>query len=53
MIKDSALYKAIRDNGYCQSHAKFVRDVQFLRSHPKIDVVRQGTNVVYSGLRRL
>jgi hypothetical protein len=50
-IKNSALYKAIRDNGYCQSHAKFVRDVQFLRSHSKVGVVRQGANIMHSGLR--
>jgi hypothetical protein len=53
LIKNSALFQAVRDNGYCQSHAKFVRDVQFLRSHPKVGVVRVGNNVVYSGLRWL
>jgi hypothetical protein len=53
LIKNSALFRAIRDNGYCQSHAKFVRDVQFLHSHPKVGVMRLGNNVVYSGLRWL
>jgi hypothetical protein len=24
LIKNSALFRAVRDNGYCQSHAKFV-----------------------------
>jgi hypothetical protein len=53
LIKNSALFKAVRENGYCQSHANFVRDVQFLRSHPKVGVVRLGNNVVYSGLKWL
>jgi hypothetical protein len=53
MIKNSALYRAIAENGYWESYPKFLRDVQFLRTHPEIGVVRQGANVVYSGLKWL
>jgi hypothetical protein len=53
MIKNSALYQAILENGYGESRAKFQRDVHFLRKHHEIGVVRQGANVVYSGLKWL
>jgi hypothetical protein len=42
VIKNSALYQAVVENGYCQSKTKFTRDTCFLREHPKIGVVYHG-----------
>jgi hypothetical protein len=55
VVKNSALYLAVVENGYCQSRTKFTRDTRFLRKHPKIGVVHHhhGRQPVYRGLKWL
>jgi hypothetical protein len=53
VVKNSALYEAAVENGYCQSKTKFTRDTRFLRKHPKIGVVKHGNQPVYRGLKWL
>jgi hypothetical protein len=53
VVKNSALYDAVVENGYCQSKTKFTRDTRFLRNHPKIGVVKHGCQPVYRGLKWL
>jgi tellurite resistance-related uncharacterized protein len=53
VVKNSALYLAVVENGYCQSKTKFTRDTRFLRKHPKIGVVHHGNRPVYRGLKWL
>jgi hypothetical protein len=53
VIKNSALYQAVVENGYCQSKTVFTRDTRFLREHPKIGVVYHGRQPVNRGLKWL
>jgi hypothetical protein len=53
VIKNSALYEAVVENGYCQPKTKFTRDTRFLRNHPKIGVVNHSKQPVYRGLKWL
>jgi hypothetical protein len=53
VVKNSALYQAVVENGYCQSKTKFTRDTRSLRKHPKIGVVHHGNPPVYRGLKWL
>jgi hypothetical protein len=53
VVKNSALYNAVVENGYCQSKTKFTRDTRFLRKHPKIGVVHHGKQPVFRGLKWL
>jgi hypothetical protein len=51
VIKNSALYEAVVENGYCQSKTKFTRDTRFLRNEPQIGVVHHSKQNVYRGLK--
>jgi hypothetical protein len=53
VVKNSALYQAVVENGYCQSKTKFTRDTRFLHKHRKIGVVHHGNQSVYRGLKWL
>jgi hypothetical protein len=53
VIKNSALYEAAVENGYCQSQTKFTQDTRFLRKNPKIRVVNHHNRFVYKGLKWL
>jgi hypothetical protein len=53
VVKNSALYDAVVENGYYGSKTKFTRDTRFLRKHPKIGVVHHQKQVVYKGLKWL
>jgi hypothetical protein len=53
VVKNSALYDAVVENGYRGSKTKFTRDTRFLRKHPKIGVVHHANRPVYRGLKWL